>query len=240
MKCAEETGAWVVGPLICERLPELTFVHGYDGELEIRGTEDGEQVFHDFHYNAHVRLNEIEDRLVRKPTPIVEFHVKLVAMKAYEEVGRYDEEIVNMYEYIDFLLRIKEKDKIYLEPSSRVTYLLPTKIRRQDRWFFELRWSEAWTDLTERRFAEKHGLSPRHSEAKPPHNFVRSQRMWGKSWLRAPRRWFGRPAVRKAERRYIVPLETIWNRWKYPAEVYGKINPLVLEVIPNDGKSAVS
>lgn len=233
VNCAEETGAWVVGPLICERMPELTYVHGYDGDLEIRETEDGARVYHDFHYNAHVRLADIEKDLVRKPTPIVEFHLQLIAMKVFEDVGRYDEEIVNMYEYADLFLRFKTKDKIYLEPQSRVTYLPPRNIRRQDRWFFELRWSEAWTDLTEQKFAANHRLTARHPQAKPPHNFVRSQRMWGKNWLRAPRRWFGRPAIRKLERRYFVPIETIWNRWKYPKSIYGKIKPLELEVIRN-------
>jgi len=111
VKCAEDTGAWAVGPIICERLPEGTWLHGYDDELEIRESPDGERYYHDFHYNAHVKLADIRGKLKRMETPIVEFHAQLVRMDAYNELGGYDENIVNMYDYGDFLLRVQAHGK---------------------------------------------------------------------------------------------------------------------------------
>jgi hypothetical protein len=184
VQCAEETGAWAVGPTICERMPEATWLHGYDGELEIRQTPDGRRYYHDFHYNAHVKLDSVRHQLKRMETPIVEFHAQLVAMEAYKALGKYNENIVNMYDYGDFLLRVQAHGKkIMLEPSSLVTYVPPRGVPSEDREFFELRWCEAWTELTYKSMAEQHGLTLDHPEWKLPHNFVRSQRMFGKNWL---------------------------------------------------------
>jgi uncharacterized protein YjfI (DUF2170 family) len=42
----------------------------------------------------------------------------LVAMEAYKALGKYNENIVNMYDYGDFLLRVQAHGKkIMLEPS---------------------------------------------------------------------------------------------------------------------------
>jgi glycosyltransferase involved in cell wall biosynthesis len=226
VQCAEETGAWAVGPTICERMPEATWLHGYDGELEIRQTPDGRRYYHDLHYNAHVKLDSIRHQLKRMETPIVEFHAMLVAMEAYKALGKYNENIVNMYEYGDFLLRVQAQGKkIMLEPNSLVTYVPPRGVPSEDREFFELRWCEAWTELTYRSMAEQHGLTLDHPEWKLPHNFVRSQRMFGKNWLRKPRRWLGRNKLRWLERMLLVPIDVWINRIKYPARQYGRIKP---------------
>lgn len=227
INCAEETDAWVVGPVICERLPEATFLHGYDGELELRETSDGARFYHDLHYNAHVRLDDVRHKLERTETRVAELHAQLVAMEAFDKLGPYDDNIVNMYEYGEFQLRIHEcGEKIMLEPGSIVTYVPPGEIPRADREFFEVRWCEAWTDLTETSLAAKYGLTPRHPDAKPVHNFVRRQRMLGKNWLRKPRKVFGNKAVRWLERKVLVPIDTAINRWKYPASRYGRITPV--------------
>jgi glycosyltransferase involved in cell wall biosynthesis len=226
VNCAEETGAWAVGPTICERLPETTWLHGYDGELEIRQSPDGARYYHDFHCNAHLRLDSVRPQLKRTETPIVEFHAQLVAMKAFREVGDYNENIVNMYDYGDFLLRVRARGgKIMLEPGSLVTYVPPRGVPPEDREFFELRWSETWTDLTYRTMAEQHDLTLDHPDWKRPHNFVRSQRMFGKNWLRKPRRWLGRKRLRWLERKLLVPIDVWINRYRFPASRYGRIEP---------------
>ncbi|MGB7206924.1 MAG: glycosyltransferase [Anderseniella sp.] len=227
VECAEETGAWAVGPTICERMPEATWLHGYDGELEIRQARDGRRYYHDFHYNAHVKLDSVRSKLKRQETPILEFHAKLVAMEAFMALGAYNESIVNMYEYGDFLLKAQAHGrKIMLEPASVVTYVPPRGIPPEDRKFFELRWSEVWTDLTYEAMAEQHGLTLDHPDWKRPHNLVRSQRMFGKSWLRKPRRWLGHSRLRWLERKLLVPIDVWINRLKYPASKYGKIQPV--------------
>lgn len=157
---------------------------------------------------------------------VAEFHAQLVAMKAYEEVGLYDENIVNMYDYGEFELRIHERGKkIVLEPGSIVTYMPPKGVPREDREFFEIRWCEAWTDLTEATVVRKFRLTRDHPDAKPPHNFVRRQRMLGKNWLRRPRKILGNYAVRWLERKLLVPIDVFINRRKYPASRYGQIAP---------------
>ncbi len=226
VNCAEETDAWVVGPIICERFPEATHLHGYDGELEIRENPDGKRYYHDFHYNAHVKLDEVHHQLKRMETKVVEFHAQLVAMEAFDEVGLYDVNIVNMYDYGEFQLRVHQHGrKIMLEPGSIVTYMPPRGIPPIDRKFFEIRWCEAWTDLTQQAIAEKHNLSVQCKEWKAPHNFVRRQRMLGKNWLRKPRKLLGNNTVRWFERKLFVPIDVAINRRKYPASKYGRIAP---------------
>ncbi len=226
VNCAEETDAWVVGPIICERFPEATYLHGYDGELEIRESPDGERYYHDFHYNAHVKLDQVRHELKRMETKVVEFHAQLLAMEAFDEVGLYDVNIVNMYDYGEFQLRVHERGrKIMLEPGSIVTYMPPGEIPSNDREFFDTRWCETWTDLTQSAIAERHHLSVQCKQWKAPHNFVRRQRMLGKNWLRKPRKVFGNNTVRWFERKLFVPIDVAINRRRYPASKYGRIAP---------------
>lgn len=224
--CAEETGAWVVGPVICERLPEATWLHGYDGELELRTGSDGRRYYHDYHHNAHVRLADVRDRLKRQETGFVEFHCQLVAMEAYEKVGRYDEQIGNAYDYSEFLLRFADqKGKVMLEPDSLVTFVPPSGILPEEQEYFDLRWSEAWTDITERRLAEKFDLAINHPEGQSSHRFARAQRMLGKRWLKPLRRRLGQSRVRYIERHLLVPIEVLWNKYKYPPKHHNCIRP---------------
>lgn len=232
VKCAEETGAWIVGPLTCERLPEATYVHGYDGELKIRQTGTADLVYHDFHYNAHVPLKELGHSIKRQETQILEFHTMLVAMDAIMALGNFDDELANMYEYADLCLRVREAGQpVVLEPDAIVTYLPPTQLSAQDRYFFELRWSEAWTEQSKRRLSQKYGVTFNHPEAKCPHNFVRSMRMLGKQWLKKPRRLLGRDRLRKIERKWLVHIDAVLNRLRYPAHKFGKIEPVDFEII---------
>lgn len=232
VKCAEETHAWIVGPLICERLPEATYVHGYDGEMEIWQPDQASRVYHDFHFNAHVPLEDIRQTLKRKETPVVEFHAMLVAMKAIKTLGTFDEELANMYEYSDMCLRVREAGQlVMLEPTSIVTYLPPMRLSSQDRYFFELRWGEAWTELSKKRLSQKYGVTFNHPEAKCPHNFVRSMRMLGKPWLKRPRRFLGRDRLRKIERRCLVHIDAVLNRMRYPQYKFGKVEPIDFEVV---------
>ena len=232
VKCAEETHAWIVGPLICERLPEATYVHGYDGEMEIWQPDQASRVYHDFHFNAHVPLEDLRQTLKRKETPVVEFHAMLVAMKAIKTLGTFDEELANMYEYSDMCLRVREAGQlVMLEPTSIVTYLPPMRLSSQDRYFFELRWGEAWTELSKKRLSQKYGVTFNHPEAKCPHNFVRSMRMLGKPWLKRPRRFLGRDRLRKIERRCLVHIDAVLNRMRYPQYKFGKVEPIDFEVV---------
>jgi len=232
VKCAEETRAWIVGPLICERLPEATYVHGYDGEMEIRKPDQASRVYHDLHFNAHVPLEDVRHSLRRQETQVAEFHAMLVAMEAIETLGTFDEELANMYENGDICLRVREAGRlVMLEPTSIVTYLPPTRLSSQDRYFFELRWGEAWTELSKRRLSQKYGVTFDHPEAKCPHNFVRSMRMLGKPWLKMPRKFLGRDRLRKIERNWLVHVDAVVNRMRYPENKFGKVEPIEFEVI---------
>ena len=232
VRCAEETGAWIVGPVIWERLPEATWLHGYDGELELRTGSDGRRYYHDYHHNAHVRLADVRHRLKRQETGFVEFHCQLVATEGYDEVGRYDEQIASAYDYSEFLLRFaNKKGKVMLEPGSIVTYVPPSGLLPGEQDYFELRWSEAWTDITERRLANKFNLALNHPEGKSSHRFARAQRMLGKRWLKPLRKRLGHSRTRYIERHFLVPLEVLWNRYKYPPKRHNRIHPADFDVI---------
>ena len=232
VKCAEETQAWIVGPLICERLPEATYVHGYDGEMEIRKPDQASRVYHDLHFNAHVPLKDVQHSLKRQETQVVEFHAMLVAMEAIEKLGTFDAELANMYEYADMCLMVRNAgQRVMLEPTSIVTYFPPTRLDRQDRYFFELRWGEAWTELSKKRLSQKYDVTFDHPEAKCPHNFVRSMRMLAKPWLKRPRRFLGRDRLRKIERKWLVHIDAVVNKARYPRDKFGKLQQVVFEIV---------
>ena len=135
VRCAEETDAWVVGPLymIGDQ------VHMAGGKLCFEDGPEG-RVLREEHQHADCTLQELS--LSRQGCDYVEFHCMLVRRERMEPLS---EELLSLHEHLDLCLAVQARGgTIYLEPASQVTYLTPPPFETADIPFFTLRWCEAW------------------------------------------------------------------------------------------------
>lgn len=140
VRCAEETGASITGPLNFEGRPLHTVVHFSGGEARIAEMQV-----------AGRTERHIVDRIFktapqeRQRTGCAEFHCMMVRTADFHRVGGLDERMLSTRENLDFCMAIASAGgSIYVEPLSRVTYLAPTRMALADIPFFALRWSDAW------------------------------------------------------------------------------------------------
>jgi GT2 family glycosyltransferase len=158
--CAEETGAWVVGPLTFEGDPSERRIHLVGGYMEIV-TEDGQRRLRTRHHLARRPLAEVTETLERKECDFAEFHLCLVRREAFDKTGPLDEALMSSREHLDFCLLVKQAGgSVWVEPSSRNTYVTPPPLDRTDLPFFLRRWSEGYNEISFRHFCEKWDLDP--------------------------------------------------------------------------------
>lgn len=173
--CAEETGAWVVGPLYCIGAPEEGRIHMAGGEARIEEAA-GLRRLHERHCHQNVLLTECPEVLVRRQCELVEFHCMLVRKAVFEKLGRLDEELLSSREHIDLCLQVREAGgSVWFEPASVVTYVPPPPFAASDLPYYLLRWSDGWASATYRHFNEKWRLD------EDPSNLLRY-------WIRRHRR----------------------------------------------------
>ncbi len=190
IECAEETGAWVVGPLYCIGTPLHQRVHVAGGECRI--TEDeGRRTFLEIHGYVDRPLAEALATLHRQETGLVEFHCVLVRRDALQTIGPFDEGLYSTPEHCDLSLAVlRAGGSIYLEPRSVVTQLEPS-IRWRELPFFTLRWNRLWYRASLARFASKWDLSSEPSDWQWLVNFLEFRRkMYYKSLGLQPFRTF--------------------------------------------------
>ncbi|WP_373003060.1 glycosyltransferase family 2 protein [Hyphomonas sp.] len=166
VKCAEETGAEVVQPLICQGMPLHTEIHQAGGDF----TDDMDAFFNgppearrltDRHLNHQgKRVDEVE--LSRTETQVCEVHCFLARRDLFERFGDFDENMPCSKDHVDFSVTIWAKGgKIMLEPASIVTFCHPDRthpVEPMDRPMFILRWSPNWQRKSLNHFRKKWGL----------------------------------------------------------------------------------
>jgi GT2 family glycosyltransferase len=202
VRCAEETGAWVVGPLMCVDQRGTRVVHYTDAELRIV-EEMGRRRLH---YIPQISPRPVAEAPVlrRERCDLVKFYCVLVRTDVFERVGPLDEAVRCFFEPADFALSIRAAGgSVFFEPTAVVTHTLPPPLPFSDMPYFLLRWSNAWLRPTVRHFARKHGLDPDDPE------------LWT-HW-----RW------RSAHRRRLLPA-FLWQLlrtrpMKYPAKAVDRI-----------------
>jgi len=156
--CAEETGAWAVGPLYLIDDPAKQIVHMAGAELCIT-RENGAKRLVERHRFSNVPVLRARHELIREQTGLVEFHCMLARMDAFERTGPLDEGLLSFLDHVDFCLDIaRTGGRIVIEPAAVVTHLAPPPFALMDLPFFFLRFSDAWLEPSIRRFAAKHGL----------------------------------------------------------------------------------
>jgi len=219
VRCAEETGAWLVAPLYMQSLRGELKVHMFGGVIRVRDDE-GRPAYLEKHQMQHSFLNQ-GNHLVRQPTELIEFHTVLVNMDAFRALGPLDEKLFNSSEHADLSLAVTNANKlIYLEPASVITYQIPDSLKAVDKAFFALRWSEAWTQATLDRLAEKYTIPRDEFGLRGVGAWVRLHRQRVLAGYPRIRNWFGAAAHQNFRRRFGQPLERRLNLHRYPPGKY--------------------
>ncbi|NJM73341.1 MAG: glycosyltransferase [Scytonema sp. RU_4_4] len=160
VKCAEETGATVVGPLMCEKKPIHQRVHFAGGESHIVTDIKGRRHLREKMYKQGHNATELRPQLKRTETELAEFHCTLVRTEIFERIGYLDEAMLNTKEHLDFCMSVVQAGgTVYFEPDSLVTYVPGPPLELTDMHFYMLRWSDAWTLGSLQRIREKWDLS---------------------------------------------------------------------------------
>jgi GT2 family glycosyltransferase len=223
VNCAEETGAWVVGPLYFEFLPEGRRLHMFGGECQISTNAAGERVYYERHHHAHELRADVAVPLTRQPTQLIEFHTVLVDMRVFRELGPLDEGLLCNAEHGDLCLTVMDAGHtIWIEPSSQITYAPPKRLEPEDEAFFLLRWSEAWAAATHKRIDEKWNLTPGNCETTRACRWVADHRRYRLVWLNKLRKRIGLKWAKTFEKRFVAPFESLQNRRRYPLNEYAQ------------------
>jgi GT2 family glycosyltransferase len=218
VECADETGAAIVNPVTCQgQQPLHEMIHFVGGEAHI------EEVDHDGVVERHLcdkmpmqgkSLRSVLPELRREETEACEFHCVLVRKDVIDEVGPFDEKMLNTKENIDFSMTVLASGgTVYFEPKSVATYIDNTPMTWRDLPYFMIRWSDSHTLATLDHLRQKWNLSE--------DEFFQSRyRIMG--WRR--RRYIIRPfckklPLRRGKRRLedvLVRCDKIFNRILVP------------------------
>ncbi len=144
--CAEDTGASIVGPLMCEKEPVHTRIHFAGGESHIVVDKYGQRHLREKMYRQGQQVTEVRPLLQRTETELAEFHCVLVRTEVFEQIGgQLDEAMLSTKEHLDFCMSVAQVGgTVYFEPSALVTYVPGPPLEWSDLHFFMLRWSNAW------------------------------------------------------------------------------------------------
>jgi GT2 family glycosyltransferase len=167
LACANETGADVVTPLICQGLPLHSIVHHAGGRIcddpvAFFDRKRGEREILEVLHAQGRKVDELASHADRSETQCCEFHCVLVRRSIFERIGPLDERLLATREHLDLSLSVLQAGgRIMFEPSAVVTHLYPNRSRpleAADWRYFMLRWSADWQRRSLRRFETKWGL----------------------------------------------------------------------------------
>lgn len=170
VNCAEETGAWLVGPLYLEGVLEQEIVHMAGGTLQFKYRGDRKQLFESHHY-CRRSLASVKEKLQRSETDEIEFHCVLARTEPIVTLNLLDEAFSQLSSHVDLSLLVQQAGgKIYFEPNAHTAYVIPDAISESDMPLFLMQWKD-WSEPSISYFREKWGLS----EDDP---FLSSQAKW--------------------------------------------------------------
>lgn len=215
VRCAEETGAWIVGPLYCIGEPLFRTIHMAGGVLHFEDRPGGRRLI-DHHRLSNQPLALYRGELVREPCEFVEFHTMLVRRDVFDRVGPLDEALLSTPEHLDLCLLVRAAGgSVWFEPESVVNYVPATRLRRGDARFYMLRWSERWNRASLAHFKRKWAIADDDPFLAGHHMWLTDKRMLvlGPAW-RAAQRALGWRGSRAA----AVAFERIAARFLLPDE----------------------
>jgi hypothetical protein len=210
VRCAEETGASVVGPVTCIGEPECETVHSAGGLAHIDERQGRRRLVHQNHFD-HARLENVRLALRRMPTELVEFHCVLIRTEILARIGPLDEGILNDPHHVDFCMMVREAGgSIYLEPAAVVTQIAPPPVQWSDLAFFLQRWNEPATRRSLRHFTRKWRLPQDDPSVQRLAEWLVDRRKLAFRGLHgAVKRVVGWRVGSRLERACLVPLEAV-------------------------------
>jgi len=163
VECAEETGATIVSPLICQGEPLHTEVHCAGGEtgvvVETKGEKSRRRIIEKI-YKQGRKIADVRPQLQRQKTGLAEFHCMMVRTEIFQKIGLLDEALLNTKEHVDLCILVAEVGgSIYLEPESLMTYVTGKPLEWADIHYYMLRWSDAWELNSLKRLRDKWNLT---------------------------------------------------------------------------------
>ena len=159
VRCADETGAWVVGPLYLIGEIQQRRIHLAGGRLHEK-QEHGKKMLYDEQYLFDTPLDNLQVPLERKAWDYAEFHCMLVRTDVLERIGPLDEELTSLHEHIDLGLSVRKAGgTVFIEPKALTSYVPPPPGEWWDLPYFMLRWSEEWNLASVRHINHKWGYS---------------------------------------------------------------------------------
>jgi GT2 family glycosyltransferase len=233
VNCAEETGATVVGPLMCQDKPLHQTIHFAGGEAHIWTDQAGNRRLREKMYQQGQRVMEQRDRLQRQPTELAEFHCVLVRTEIFERLGGLDEAMLNTKEHLDFCMTVAQAGgSIYFEPASLVTYVQPSSLDWNDLHYYKLRWSDAWTLASLNHLRQKWNLAEdAYFQTKYKHLGWRRKTMIIKPLIRYLTFGLGRGG------RLLEPMLVSIDRWfdRYLCDRHAKRQERIANQVPPTG-----
>lgn len=156
---AEEHDAWVVRPLVLQRMPDgRTLVHDAGGDCHLERNGDVVTLV-ETHLHLGAPLEAVEG-LVAQPVEMLEFHAALFDRERLVALGGPDERVRSVGDHLDLALRVRDAGgSLWLAPGSVVTYRIPARVALRDLPFYLVRWSPAWTAKSRAVFREDHGVN---------------------------------------------------------------------------------
>jgi GT2 family glycosyltransferase len=208
VQCAEETAAWVVGPLYLIGELEQQTIHMAGGTVHTE-QKRGKRVLRDKHHHLRTRLSDLSAPLKRERCDFVEFHCMLVRADVFTRLGPLDEGLLSLNEHLDLCLNVgKAGGTVYLEPEAVVTHITPSPVVWSDLPYFMLRWSEAWNLASLNHFDDKWGVELDQGKVR----WLRHRRqMFLQPVQGVTKRVFGRYSD-KADQLLLFPMENFLNR----------------------------
>lgn len=249
IKCSRQTGAAVVGSLVCQYEPIHTIVHCVGGdymeageyakfarsEHSPKGTlaNAGQWTLEEKTYFQNRPIAEVKDQLQRQTVGFIEFHAMLVRTDLFNRIGLLDEGFCCTKEYLDFCMTLTRLgEPIYLEPASVVTFLThppaPT-MELFDLPYFMLRWSDDWERASLKYFQQKWNLADSKYFQKRYKKLGQRRRKELIKPLVAQFSFLSDPAKKWLEKR-LVSIEKLFNRYlsrQYQKVLESRSTPLV-------------
>jgi GT2 family glycosyltransferase len=214
IRCAEETGATVVGPLCLIGELDEQRIHMASGDARIE-ERNGQRALVERHNHSGKHVDEVRARLRREPSEVIEFHTLLARTSIFSRLGPLDEGLLNTREHVDFCLRVRAAgEHIYFEPSSVMTYLPPRHLTWSDLRYMMLRWSDSWSRATLEHFCRQWNL-PMTTFEEHVGWLVSHRRMAVDPWMESVRRVAGWRLGGQIEHRLLRPLELRVNKFLF-------------------------
>ncbi|MGQ0745129.1 MAG: glycosyltransferase [Acidimicrobiales bacterium] len=164
IRCADETGAWVVGPLYCQGDPADKIIHMAEGWITLTGDAPN-RTFATNQSHQGVAIADVPEPLVRRTCDYAEFHCMFLRTDVFDKIGPLDENLMNTREHLDVCMQVvRAGGEVWFEPAAVVTYSTPPPFANSDIPFYWTRWSESWGQKSLSAFCDKYGIRPDYSE----------------------------------------------------------------------------